>query len=66
MHAERGEELFLIEHTSEGMVRFTVRVLSRPGHFLISLGAPIARVVQRRVTTRYLQAMVGLVGYGLC
>lgn len=60
-HVERGEELFIVEQARDGMVSFTVRAMSRPGHFLTSVGAPFARAVQRRATDRYLKAMVDLV-----
>jgi uncharacterized protein (UPF0548 family) len=60
-HVERGEELFEVELTADGMACFKVSAQSRPNHLLTSVGAPFARAVQRRATNRYLKAMVDLV-----
>lgn len=56
-HVERGEELFVIEQDADGTVHFKVRAFSRPGHFMVKIGAPVARTVQRVITKRYLRAM---------
>jgi uncharacterized protein (UPF0548 family) len=58
---ERGEESFLVEQRSDGRVFFTVKALSRPGHVLTKLGALVARMVQHKVTKRYLSSMRALV-----
>jgi uncharacterized protein (UPF0548 family) len=60
-HVERGEELFLVALAPGGAVTFTVRAMSRPGHFLTKVGAPVAQRIQRKATDKYLQAMVDLV-----
>jgi uncharacterized protein (UPF0548 family) len=60
-HVERGEELFSVTMAPDGTVTFTVRAMSRPGHFLTRVGAPVAQIIQRRATDKYLQAMVDLV-----
>jgi len=60
-HVERGEELFLVALAPDGAVTFTVRAMSRPGHFLTKVGAPVAQLIQRKATNKYLQAMVDLV-----
>jgi len=60
-HVERGEELFLVALAPDGAVTFTVRAMSRPGHFLTKVGAPVAQLIQRTATNKYLQAMVDLV-----
>jgi uncharacterized protein (UPF0548 family) len=38
-------------------VRFRVVAVSRPAHPLARLGAPVARLVQRRITNGYLEAL---------
>ena len=56
-HAERGEESFVVSTDKEGNVTFTVESLSRPASPLARLGAPITRVIQNRMTRRYLDAI---------
>jgi uncharacterized protein (UPF0548 family) len=60
-HVERGEELFSVALATDDSVTFTVRAMSRPGHFLTRVGAPVAQFVQRKATRNYLQAMVDLI-----
>jgi uncharacterized protein (UPF0548 family) len=62
-HVERGEELFMVARASDGAVTFTVRAMSRPGHFLTKVGAPVARLIQRTATNNYLRAMADLVNH---
>ncbi|MEQ1743842.1 MAG: DUF1990 domain-containing protein [Saprospiraceae bacterium] len=47
-HAECGEELFLVEKTDDGRVRYTLRAFSRPRHWMARMGYPLARVYQRK------------------
>ena len=47
-HAERGEELFLVERADDGQVRYSIRAFSRPRHWLARLGYPLARAYQRK------------------
>ena len=47
-HAERGEELFLVERDEQGTVRYSVRAFSRPRHWMARLGYPLARAYQRK------------------
>ena len=47
-HVERGEELFLVDRTADGRVRYSIRAFSRPRHWLARLGYPLVRVYQRR------------------
>lgn len=57
-HPEEGEEAFHVARDGEtGVVRFDVLAFSRPVHPLARLGAPVARIVQRAVTERYLRAL---------
>jgi uncharacterized protein (UPF0548 family) len=57
-HPEQGEEAFIAERDpATGTVRFTIRAFSRPAHLLTKLGGPVGRIVQVRVTRRYLQGL---------
>lgn len=53
-HPVRGEEAFLIERDPAGVVRARIVVFSRPNHWLVRLGGPIGRLVQRRRAKAYL------------
>ena len=55
-HPERGEEAFMVESDAD-TVRFHIRAFSRAADPLARLGAPVARLVQRRVTHGYLTAL---------
>ena len=57
-HPERGEELFLVSRDADDAVWFTIETLSRWGHPLARLGAPVSRLLQRLITRRYLAALV--------
>jgi uncharacterized protein (UPF0548 family) len=59
-HVETGEEAFLLTTSPDGEVWFEVRAFSRPAKWWVRLGAPVARLVQSRVTDRYAAAMQGL------
>ena len=54
-HPERGEELFLVERTEEGVVA-EVRAFSRPAWSLLRVAGPAGRVAQRLAARRYLDA----------
>ncbi|MFZ3567861.1 DUF1990 family protein [Streptomyces sp. BH097] len=56
-HPECGEEAFLVERDPDGSVWFRVRAFSRPGRWYVRAGAPVARVVQRWATARYIRAI---------
>lgn len=58
-HPESGEELFVLERGRDGTVTFSITAFSRPASWLTYLGGPIARMVQDRITTRYLRAAEG-------
>lgn len=58
-HPETGEELFLVEWGDDDVVTFSVRAFSRPALWWSRLGGPVARLVQDRVTERYLSALGG-------
>lgn len=56
-HPERGEESFTIGLEEDGTVVLDIVAFSRPAAWWARLGAPISRLVQDRVTTRYLRAL---------
>ena len=57
-HPERGEAAFAITRDATGAVGFRVWSFSRTVDPLARLGSPIARRIQKRVTRRYLDALV--------
>lgn len=56
-HVARGEESFVVSKDKDENVTFTVESLSRPATLVARLGAPVARVIQNKITHRYLDAM---------
>ncbi|MBU2665411.1 DUF1990 domain-containing protein [Actinoplanes bogorensis] len=56
-HPEAGEEAFLVRLDADGSVRFEIRAFSRPATLLTRLGGPVAKLVQRYATGRYMKAM---------
>lgn len=56
-HVARGEESFIVSKDKDENVTFTVESLSRPATLVARMGAPLTRLVQARVTARYLEAM---------
>lgn len=56
-HPESGEEAFVLEHGADDAVRFSVVAFSRPATLLARAGGPVAALVQRFVTNRYLHAL---------
>ena len=57
-HPEKGEEAFIVERGPTGDVTFRITAFSRPQALLTWLGGPIARMVQKKTTRRYLQGLV--------
>jgi uncharacterized protein (UPF0548 family) len=57
-HPEMGEVAFTVSHDSAEGVDFCVTSFSRTIDPLARLGAPVTRWVQKRVTSRYLTALV--------
>lgn len=55
-HPEVGEESFLVS-IADDVVTFEVVAFSRPATWWARLGGPVSRLVQRRVTARYLAAL---------
>lgn len=56
-HVEAGEELFLVEHTPEDLVAYSIRALSWPRAPLARLAKPWVRREQRRFGADSLAAM---------
>ncbi|WP_420876813.1 DUF1990 family protein [Rhodococcus zopfii] len=56
-HPERGEEYFGVEWRADDTVVLTIRAFSRPAAWWARAGAPVARLVQRRITDRYLRSL---------
>lgn len=60
-HVESGEELFLVEKTTDGRVHYGIRAFSRPRHWLARLGYPLARAYQRKFVRESRLSMVKFV-----
>ena len=56
-HPECGEEAFIVRLSEDGVVRLDVTAFSRPARWFSRVAAPAARIVQARITTRYLSAL---------
>ncbi len=56
-HPEMGEESFVVRLDDGGRVTLSIVAFSRPARWWSRLGAPVSRLVQQRVTDRYLAAL---------
>lgn len=56
-HPESGEEAFMIGHHDDGTVSFTITAFSRPSTLPARIAGPFGRIVQRRITARYLSSL---------
>jgi uncharacterized protein (UPF0548 family) len=56
-HPERGEEAFHVRLAEDGVVTFEIVAFSRPASLLARLGHPVNRLIQGRVTRRYLDGV---------
>lgn len=56
-HPESGEERFCVEINDAEVVTLRIAAFSRPGGLLTRVGAPVARLAQRRITERYLSVL---------
>ena len=57
-HPECGEERFVVERDSAtGVVTATITAFSKPGGWRTRLLGPVGRIVQARMTQRYLDAL---------
>ena len=61
-HPESGEESFVVELGTTGDVTLTIDAVSRPASRLARLSGPVGRLVQSRITDRYLWALAGDAG----
>lgn len=57
-HPVQGVEVFWVTLHDDGDVVFTISAVSRPARWWSRLARPITRRVQRRITDRYLRALV--------
>jgi uncharacterized protein (UPF0548 family) len=55
-HPESGEESFVVRLDGD-IVRLDIVAFSRPARWYSRLGAPVSRLVQDRITLRYLAAL---------
>jgi uncharacterized protein (UPF0548 family) len=55
-HPESGEEVFIVERRA-GSTFVEVRAFSRHGRWFTRLGAPMARLIQRRATRQYVESV---------
>lgn len=55
-HPEEGYESFVV-HETGGSVIFRIEAVSRPGVPLVRVGAPVTRILQRRASDAYLEAL---------
>ncbi|MDJ0756188.1 MAG: DUF1990 domain-containing protein [Ardenticatenaceae bacterium] len=60
-HGARGEERFLIEQTADGRVWYDLLAFSRPQHWLLWVGYPLVRRLQKRFAQASLQTMRELI-----
>lgn len=61
-HVEAGEERFLVEQDSGGVVWYSIRAHSRPRYWLTKLFRPLARLAQKRFGRDSLAAVKATVG----
>jgi uncharacterized protein (UPF0548 family) len=60
-HPESGEESFIVSMGDDDVVTFIVRAFSRPGGRLTRVAGPAGRIVQQRITDRYVRSLRALV-----
>ena len=61
-HPETGEEAFVVSHRADGSVVFELTAFSRSATVLSRLGGPVTRLVQDRMTDRYVAAAQQVAG----
>jgi len=59
-HVECGEERFTIEWQEDGSVWYDIYAFSRPQHWLVKLGSPLGRRLQKRFGSESLAVMLHL------
>jgi len=58
-HPESGEEAFVVEHKPDDTVTFTITAFFRPATAAAWIAGPLGRLIQRRITSRYLRTLTG-------
>lgn len=61
-HVECGEELFVVERSAEGRVRYVIKAYSRPRLWVARLGYPVARAYQRKFVRESQASILQFVG----
>lgn len=56
-HPESGEESFVVELSSQGVLTLTISAVSRPATRAARLAGPVGSVVQDLITRQYLRAL---------
>jgi uncharacterized protein (UPF0548 family) len=56
-HPEAGEEAFVLTRRGDGAIVFTITAFSNAASSLARLGGPLTRLIQARMTERYLAAL---------
>jgi uncharacterized protein (UPF0548 family) len=56
-HVEKGEERFTVAWLPDDSVQYELSAFSRPRHWMVRLGKPLARGLQRRFVRQSLEAM---------
>jgi len=57
-HAYRGEERFLVERLDDDSVWYDAAAFSRPNHWVVRAGLPVARLVQRQFGPASAEALI--------
>ena len=57
-HVDCGEEIFMVERSETGTVRYVLKAFSRPRHLLARLAYPVARSHQRKFVRDSKSAML--------
>lgn len=60
-HVECGEELFMVEKSADGLVRYVIKAFSRPRIWVARMAYPIARAQQRRFVRQSKASMLAFV-----
>lgn len=57
-HPERGKEAFIVSKQKDETVTFTLTAFSRPASPLAKAVSPVSHAIQRRISSRYLRAIL--------
>jgi uncharacterized protein (UPF0548 family) len=56
-HPESGEETFVVERDGDGRTTARITAFSRPARWYTRIAGPLGRLMQRRITQRYLDGI---------